>query len=171
MSVLNIKKSSARFLSPIGQNEQPPGAIHHNKVPSSLIDKYPNGAKPDNPMNMPPRTIRETKNNQMFEKFMNRQTQNRKGSLEQQQTAEIIPASMNPIVSDFALPSLGGGVSSHASVNRREAQGPTGQNGAPPAISQMSNGRGNVPNAAGFSSRNRKDPAVRASLSDSDFDF
>lgn len=83
MSVLNIKKSSARFLSPLQQNGPdlgPPGML--NKMPAStVIDKYPGGAKPATlESSAMPRALRENKNNQLFEKYMHRH--NRKASME-----------------------------------------------------------------------------------------
>lgn len=93
---MNIKKSQGRFLSPIGNENGPmsqsPGLNHaghgvitHPKMPSTVIDKYPNTSKPEvSPIQMP-RAIRETKNNQLFEKYMNRQhaqNTNRKPSVE-----------------------------------------------------------------------------------------
>ncbi len=61
MSMMNIKKSQGRFLNPLGANgggnesgfaAQSPGInqgghgmISHPKMPTSLIDKYPNGNK------------------------------------------------------------------------------------------------------------------------------
>ena len=84
MSMMNIKKSQGRFLNPIGNENGPMspspglnyaghGVITHPKMPSTVIDKYPNTSKPEvSPIQMP-RAIRETKNNQLFEKYMNRQ--------------------------------------------------------------------------------------------------
>ena len=132
-------------------------------MPSSLIDKYPGVAKQqDNALGMP-RAIRETKNNQLFEKYMNRH--NRKISMDNnphsigntaQQVSEVAAAS-----GDFALPSLGS----------KRPPGGSLATSVPPTGSQMS-GRGGGALQTNFSTRNnaRKDPA-RASISDSDFDF
>ena len=82
MSVLNMKKSQARFLSPIG-NE--PGAASGgmgmggaaafpvHKQPSSLIEKYPATAKGDANSIVMPRPRNESKNNQLFDSYLNRQ--------------------------------------------------------------------------------------------------
>lgn len=59
MSVLNIKKSSARFLNPINGTEPP------KQLPHTNIDKYPTkGGVDASPLNMPPPRsgIREAKN-------------------------------------------------------------------------------------------------------------
>lgn len=82
MSVLNIKKSSARFLNPISSNFAdiagglPPAS-------SNVFDKYPMPKPLDSgPMSINPRTIRENKNSQMFDKYMNNSSSNRKTSVE-----------------------------------------------------------------------------------------
>ena len=73
MSVLNMKKSSARFLNPINGVDPP------KPIPHTNIDKYP---KESSPLNMPPKVsgMREAKNQQLFEKYMNRH--GRKASIE-----------------------------------------------------------------------------------------
>ena len=107
MSVLNMKKSSARFLNPIN-------GVEPKQMPHTNIDKYP---KPDsNPLNMPPPRsgVREAKNHQLFEKYMNRH--GRKGSIEMPGGAPGGAAGAegggygamgNEYSNDFALPSLG----------------------------------------------------------------
>lgn len=177
MSMLNIKKSSARFLNPINNDPTNFGGIPvgaPKQMPHTNIDKYPGGGapglgiKPDaSPsMNMPPRGgIREAKNHQLFDKYMNRH--GRKASMEMPSmpsgamggnvpnSSEFNSNAMDH-VSDFALPSLG-------------KPGPTA------GPSQLS-GRNTVAGggvATNFSSRKRggNNEAARASLSDSDFDF
>ena len=103
------------------------GMISHPKMPTSLIDKYPNGSKQQQQIDSGsmgmPRAVRETKNNQLFEKYLNRQHEqnaatNRKPSMEMNAntnsniTSHNGKSSMNINESDysgqFALPSLGG---------------------------------------------------------------
>lgn len=112
LSVLNIKKSSARFLNPL--NHYNPGGESGpliGKIPSSLIDKYPGTSKPENPLQMPPRGVRETKNHQLFDKYVNRQ--NRKISMDLTNPSAMASVSGGNVAdngassSGFALPSLG----------------------------------------------------------------
>ena len=73
LSVLNMKKTSARFLSPIGAE----GLANNNEshsLPPTNIAKYPTTSKPENSIViMPPRGgIREAKNQQLFDKYMHK---------------------------------------------------------------------------------------------------
>ncbi len=85
---------------------------------STVIDKYPGGAKPVTlETSAMPRALRETKNNQLFEKYMNRH--NRKASMEMggassnnninhdSQGDRLGGGGAATGFSDFALPSLG----------------------------------------------------------------
>lgn len=114
MSVLNIKKSSARFLNPISHQY---GADTSNGVgknlPNTVIDKYPGTSKTENALQMPPRGgIREAKNQQLFDKYVNNR-QNRKISLDVSGSSPgVAPQGIsnsnadNGSSSTFALPSL-----------------------------------------------------------------
>lgn len=170
LSVLNIKKSSARFLNPLNHfnSSGESGPLMGTKIPSTLIDKYPGTTKPENPLQMPPRGVREAKNQQLFDKYVNRQ--NRKISHDLSNQGGVNSANFNEngaASSGFALPSLGNpGVSNLQGILSNQKQGGGGL--AAPAIT---NGRNMPGQQSKYSSRqNRKDP-VRASLSDSDFDF
>ena len=76
---MNNKLSSHRFLSPLATTDNAGKAVGAaaaatNLIPPSGIDKYPGAQQLDAPIgiNKPPRGLRETKNNQLFEKYMNR---------------------------------------------------------------------------------------------------
>ena len=82
-----MKKSQARFLSPINGNANEPSAQGHqggmgmggaaglnvHKMPSSLIEKYPATSKGDSSAIVMPRPRNESKNNQLFDNYLNRQ--------------------------------------------------------------------------------------------------
>lgn len=109
MSVLNIKKSSARFLNPISSNFAdiaggvPPAS-------SNVFDKYPMSMPLDSgPMSINPRTIRENKNSQMFEKYMNKNSSNRKASQEMPSSIHSGIGSSGGGEHKIGLPVLGGG--------------------------------------------------------------
>jgi len=161
LSVLNIKKSSARFLNPI--NDNTPSGIPKMHG-GSLIDKYPLPAKPDIPnhLNLPPRTIRESKNHQLFDKYMKKQNMSapRKASMDLNGHNKESAAKNNLDqfggVGSYALPSL----NNPAIISR-----------AQPTMSQLSGRKdGSIP-ASNFSSRKRNNDPMEDPISDSEFDF
>jgi hypothetical protein len=78
-SVINMKKASARFLSPIGGGEGGSIGNDSHSLPPTNISKYPSTLKPENPSIIMQRPIRETKNQQLFDKYMHKHL---KGSAE-----------------------------------------------------------------------------------------
>ena len=70
-------KSSARFLSPLNSN-QPKDITNQPAQNTNTIEKFPPGShlKPYGMMggtSEPPKSIRETKNSQLFDKYIHRQ--------------------------------------------------------------------------------------------------
>ena len=192
--MLNMKKSQARFLSPIGNEPAASSgmgmggaaAFNIHKQPSSIIEKYPATAKGDPNSIVMPRPRNESKNNQLFDSYLNRQ-QHQAAQHSHRKVSIEMPSSMGPGSSakasaalsienqgggyDFALPKLGGGASQHVtnSSNKQGLNGSGAGSMAPP-IGAMSGGRNNM-QASNFSSQNRRAEPARASISDSDFDF
>lgn len=135
-SMLKANKSSARFVS---QHTTP-------------IDKYTIAA----PVKQPDIRIRESKNNQMFEKYMNRNSHRMVVN-----TQNISSQSPSDADSKFGLPSLR---SPEGAMKRKNSVQKMLGIIAPPGK------LGKQAAASNFASHNRKDPS-RAPLDDSDFDF